>query len=130
MDRFVTAALTQGRVLYGPDTPERAVLDGIPTAPSTQPPDQADIDLAESPDDGTVRLEFSAEHAASFKVFHKGPGDAVFTEVADVLLPGEYSAVGLSAGSHDYKIVGVNSRGEDPASEVPASTWWWRRQRE
>ncbi|MBI3416470.1 MAG: hypothetical protein HY043_14335 [Verrucomicrobia bacterium] len=35
----------------------------------------------------------------------------------DVLQPGVFDAVGLSAGQHIYKIVPENSRGKGPASD-------------
>lgn len=113
---FVTAALVQGRATYAPGTPQRGYIDAIPTEPATQPPVQALITLADSPDAGEVHLAFEAEHATSFQVWHKGPGDAAFVLVAETLLPGVYDTAGLVAGAHQYQIVGVNSRGEGPAS--------------
>jgi hypothetical protein len=100
-DRFVSAALQQGR---------------IPIDPATQLPGPAQIGVAESQAEGAVHLKFSAEHATTFKVIHKGPGQTEFAEVADVLLPGEYVQLGLPGGWHEYKIVGVNSRGAGPES--------------
>jgi hypothetical protein len=117
-NNFVSAAATQGRALYRPGTAERAYIDRIPTEPATQEPEQAVITLAESPAPGVARLRFEAEHATSFKVRHKGPGEPAFTEVADVLLPGEYAATGLAEGTHEYEVVPVNSRGQGPASAV------------
>jgi len=113
---FVTAALVQGRNIYKAGTAQRGYIDAIPTEPSTQAPDQAIITVAQSPDAGEVHLEFTAEHATSFQVWHKGPGESVFVLVAESLLPGEYDTAGLPAGAHEYQIVGVNSRGEGPVS--------------
>jgi hypothetical protein len=79
-------------------------------------PAQAVITQAESPDAGEVHLEFTADHATSFQVWHKGPGEAQFVLVAEPLLPGEYDTAGLPVGAHEYQIVGVNSCGEGPAS--------------
>jgi hypothetical protein len=62
-----------------------------------------------------VRLEFAAERATSFQVWHKGPGEAQFTK-ADEVLDGVYVKTGLPEGEHDYQVVGVNSRGEGEAS--------------
>jgi hypothetical protein len=117
-DAFVTAALVQGRSVYGEGTPDRAVIDRIPTQLATQLPGQTSISQAESPGNGAVHLVFTAEHATSFKVLHQGPEDEQFAQVADVLKPGEYTATGLPSGAHQYKVVGVNSRGEGPPSEV------------
>ncbi len=113
---FVTAALVQGRNIYKAGTPQRGYIDAIPTEPSTQAPNQAVITVAESVEPGEVHLEFTADHATSFQVWHKGPGEAVFVLVAETLLPGEYDTAGLAAGAHEYQIVGVNSRGEGPVS--------------
>ena len=112
---FITGALAQGRAQYLPDTPGRNVVDAIPSVPASQPPDQAVISVAESQAGGAVRLEFAAERATSFQVWHKGPGEAQFTK-ADEALDGVYVKTGLSEGQHQYQAVGVNSRGEGEAS--------------
>jgi len=114
---FVTAALAQGRAIYREGTAERAYIDAVSVESSTQPPDQTVIEVAESPAADEVILEFSAESATSFSVWHKGPGDAQYLEVGQSLVPGEYSATGLPAGAHAYQAVGQNSRGSGPASE-------------
>jgi hypothetical protein len=119
-DNFVSAALVQGRALFKEGTAQRANIDRVPTAPAPQGPEQASLSLAASPAAGTVHLQFHAEHATSFQIWHKGPGEGQFTQVDDVLLPGDYVKSGLPGGWHEYKGVGVNSRGEGPASE-PAS---------
>lgn len=113
---FITAALIQGRAQYPAGTPERAFIEAVPTEPSTQKPAQAEITRAESPNEGEVLLEFDAAHATTFQIWHKGPGDSQFVQVGDSIRPGTFSAVGLPAGNHEYQVVGVNSRGEGPAS--------------
>ena len=115
-NNFVTAALTQGRAMYRPGTPERAYIDRIPTEPSTQEPAEPVITVATSPAPGAVHLEFEANHATSFQVWHKGPGSGLFVKVDDVLLPGAYDTTGLVPGAHEYQIVGENSRGTGPTS--------------
>lgn len=110
-NKLVSAAAAQGRALYKPGTPQRAIIDRIPTDPSTHLPVMAHITLADSPAAGTVHLLFSAEHATSFKVFRKGPGDADFVEVADVLRPGEFTDTDLETGAYLYAVAGVNSQG-------------------
>jgi hypothetical protein len=117
LDDFITHALIQGRAQFPLGTPERALIEAVPTEPSTHKPAQAQITQAESQVEGAMHLKFSAEHATTFKVIHKGPGETEFSEVADVLLPGEYVKAGLPGGMHEYKVVGVNSRGEGPASQ-------------
>ncbi len=115
---FVTAALAQGRANFPQGTEGRSYIDAIPTQPASQPPGQAEITVATSPAPTAVHLEFTAPHATSFQVWHKGPNDEDFSQVADVLLPGVYDAVGLSGGEHEYKIIGENSRGDGEASPV------------
>ena len=117
-DDFVTAALAQGRANYPEGTEGRSYIDAIPTQPATQPPGPATITQAGSPTPETVHLEFDAPHATSFQVWHKGPSDADFSQIADVLLPGVYDANGLPPGAHQYKIIGENSRGDGEASPV------------
>ena len=115
-NKLVSAAAAQGRALYKPGTPQRAYIDLIPTEPSTHLPVTAHVSLAESPAAGMVHLLFNAEHATSFKVYRKGPGDADFAEVADVLRPGEYTAAQLAAGVYFFAVAGVNSQGTGPRS--------------
>lgn len=114
-NRLVSAAATQGRSLYKPGTPQRAYIDRIPTSPSTHQPETPLVTMAVSPYAGAVHLAFTALHATSYQVWHKGPGEPVFTQVADVLEPGEYVHTGLPAGLHEYKVVGENSSGTGPA---------------
>ena len=116
MSDFVTAALQQGRAQFDPGSPERDVIDRVPTASATQPPGQAVISSATSSAAGTLHAEFDAPHATSFEVWRKGPGDGQFVLVEEAIKPGVYNATGLPAGSYELQIVGENSRGEGPAS--------------
>jgi hypothetical protein len=115
---FASAGRAQGQALYQEGTGPRAIIDRIPVTPSTQPPEPAEITTAESPAAGAAQLAFAAKHATSFKVWHRGPGEQGFQEVADVLLPGAYTAAGLPAGAHEYYVTGENSRGPGAASAV------------
>ena len=114
---FVTAGLVQGRASYKPGSPQRAYIDAIPTESSTRAPGQAVVSLATSPAARTVHLEFSAPHATSFKVWHKGPNDADFAPVGESLSPGVFDAVGVTPGTHSYQVVPHNSRGDGPTSD-------------
>ena len=114
--KFIGGALTQGRAQFAEGTPARQVIDGIPTEPTAQAPAQAVITAATSPAIGAVHLTFTADHATSFQVWHKGPGEVVFAQVAEVLAPGVSDVTGLAAGAHEYQIVGENSRGDGAAS--------------
>ena len=93
-NNFINAALTQGRAMFKPNTVERAYIDRVPTAASTQEPAQATITLAESQTPGAVHLQFNANRATSFTVWHKGPGEAQCAKVGEVLLPGDYAQSG------------------------------------
>ncbi len=119
---FISAALAQGRHQFAEGTPQRDVIDHIPTAPSTQAPAKAVIAVATSPAPGAAHLEFSANHATSYDVLHKGPADADFAVVADDIIQTIYNTTGLVAGAHEYKVVGRNSRGTGPESDVSVVT--------
>ena len=115
---FITAALAQGRHQFAPGTPQRELIDKIPTTPAQQAPTKAVITAATSPAAHEAHLEFDAPHATSFDVLHKAPGATTFTLVAEDTLQNTYNATALAPGAHDYKIIGRNSRGTGPASDV------------
>jgi len=119
-DDFITAALAQGRGQFLAGTPEREVIDAIPTAPAQQPPAQAVITSATSPAAGEAVLVYDAERGTSFDVFRKGPGDADFIKVGDDLIVKTLTLTGLVAGTHEFKVLPRNSRGTGPESEVSA----------
>ena len=118
LEDFVTAALIIGRAQFLPGTPEREVIDAIPTEPSQPVPGEALITVATSPAAGTVHLEFGAAHGTFFDVLQKGPGDADFSIVAVGISETSYDATGLAPGSYEFKVVGRNSRGSGPESAV------------
>jgi hypothetical protein len=118
MEDYINAALAQGRHQFPEGTPQREVIDAIPTTPAQQPPAKAVITAATSPGAGAAHLEFSATHATSYDVLHKGPGDTAFAVVADDIIVTTYNATGLVAGAHEYKVTGRNSRGSGPESDV------------
>lgn len=118
MADFITAALAQGRYQFAEGTPQREVIDHIPTDPAQQAPAKALISTATSPAAGAAHLDFSAPRATSYDVLHKGPAEAAFTVVAEDIIVTTYNATGLTAGAHEYKVVGRNSRGTGPESDV------------
>ena len=123
MIRFISGALAQGRARFDVGSPERSLIDAIPTEPGQQAQPRVVVSLAESPAGGTVHLKSDAAGATSFEVWHKGPGSSEFALEAEVLRSGpeqigDYSASGLAVGTHEYRIFGVNSQGEGPASET------------
>ncbi len=113
---LVVGALVQGRAMFAPGTTERAYLDCIPTVRGLRPPAQVVVTQAGSPAPGAVHLEFTAERATSYEVWHRGPGQKVFVKVADVPGSGIYDATGVSGGPNEYEVVGENSRGSGPPS--------------
>ena len=118
LEDFTTTAMIIGRAQFLPGTPEREVIDAIPSEPAQQSPDQAVISVATSPAAGAVHLEFDAAGATSFDVLEKGPGDPDFAVVAADIITTTYDATGLAAGSYDFKVVGKNSQGPGPDSAV------------
>ena len=117
-DDFITAALMQGRGQFLNGTPEREVIDAIPTEPAQQPPGQALITSATSPAASTATLVCDAPRGTSFDYFRKGPGDADFIKVGDDLLVKTLTLTGLVAGNHEFKVLARNSRGTGPESAV------------
>ena len=115
---FATNALIQGRGQFPEGTANREVIDAIPTAPATQLPGTAVINVATSPAAGAAHLEYDAPHGTSWDVFRKGPGAAAFVKVASDVIVKSYDASGLPAGAHQFKVVGRNSRGDGPESAV------------
>jgi len=121
-DDFISAALAQGRGQFLEGTPEREVIDAIPTAPAQQPPAKAVISSATSPAAGQAVLAYDAERGTSFDVFRKGPADADFLKVGDDLIVKTLTLTGLVAGNHEFKVLPRNSRGTGPESDVSLVT--------
>ncbi|MBM3972426.1 MAG: hypothetical protein FJ302_21595 [Planctomycetes bacterium] len=115
---LIVSALEEGRSQFPIGTPQREVIDSIPTTPAAQEPNQAEITAASSPAAGQVEFQYSAQRGTSYDVLHKGPGETDFTTVADDVIVTTYAASGLAPGTHEYKVIGQNSRGNGPASEV------------
>ena len=113
--------MIQGRKQFAPGTPERNVIDDIPTEENTPLPGQAVITEAESNEPGFVHLLFEAPHATRFVLLHKGPTDSAYDTVYDGAAP-SYDPVNVEPGVHLYKVVPYNSRGSGPASAVVTVT--------
>jgi len=118
MADLAVAALAEGRGQFAEGTPEREVIDSIPTEPAQQAPAQAVISVATSPAAGQVHLEYDATRATSFTVLQKAPGAPAFVIVADDVIAKVYDANALAPGSYDYKVTGHNSKGDGPESAV------------
>jgi hypothetical protein len=115
------AAATQ---VFKESTPEGAMIRG--TIPTTyQPldfPEKAAITLAESPEHNRVVIEFEARNATGFNLLHKGPSEAQFTKLAEDVKENSFDHAGLSVGVHQYKVIGKNSRGAGPESDIATVT--------
>lgn len=118
MNDFAVSSLEEGRSQYLPTSTEREVIDAIPIDAPSQPPNQSVISVATSPAPGAAHVVYDADGATDWDVLHKGPGDATFTLVADDVIVKVYDTTGLAAGSHEYKVIGRNSRGVGPESDV------------
>lgn len=118
---LVTAALQQGRAQFRSGT-EREVIDAVPTQPAQQPPGQPTISQATG-GAGVVHLEFDAPHATSFDVFQKKSAETAFSKVGDDIVEHSYGdGLLVVAGTYNFKVVGRNSLGEGPESEVATFT--------
>ncbi len=118
LEDFTTAALVTGRSQFPEGTAEREVIDAIPTEPAQHEPAQAVISEATSPGAGQTHIKFSANHATSYDVFERLAGEPDFSLVAADVIETSYDGSGLANGTYEYQVVGRNSRGEGPASEV------------
>jgi hypothetical protein len=119
---FVSAAVAQGRAQFAPGTPAREWIETIPLEPSTEAPAKAEISEASSPAAGVVHLEFQATRATSFSIKSRVVGTVEFVTVAEDVTAESWDAVGVPAGQRQYIVVGVNSRGSGPASDVVTVT--------
>ncbi len=118
LEDFVTAALVQGRSNYSEGTPEREIIDAIPTAPAQSAPDQAVITLAEITGSGEARVEYDAPRATSYDVFVQRPNDADFVLEAEDRIEKFLNLTNVTTGITRVKVVGRNSRGTGPESDV------------
>jgi hypothetical protein len=116
--KLIADALSLGRSKYKRGTPERELIDAIPTPANTPVPGQPVIDSVEDLGGGSIMLIFTALHATSYKVFHQAPGATAFSQIAENVQAGEYTVENLAAGAHKFKVAGVNSRGTGRASAV------------
>ena len=114
---FVTQATIQGRGQFDPGTPERDVIDRIPTVPASQAPGKGVIDSATSPAAGTIAMAFDAPHGTSWDVLLKAPGAPDYVVVVNDTIEKTATLSGLAAGSYEVKVRGRNSRGEGPVSD-------------
>ncbi len=121
IDDFVTAALVQGRSQFAPGSPEREVIDAIPTEPAQNPPGQAVITSHALVDATHAKLVYDAPGATSFDVLYQSPMEEGFNPVAQDIVEKEF-IVAVVTGDNTVKVVGKNSRGSGPESDVATVT--------
>lgn len=114
---FVTQSTIQGRAQFDPGTPERDVIDRIPTEPAAQAPGKAVISAATSPAAGVIGLAYDAPHGTSWDVLVKAPGAPEYVVVVSDTIEQTATLSGLAAGSYQVEVRGRNSRGEGPVSD-------------
>lgn len=122
LGNFASAVVAQGRSQYPEGSAARVWLDAIPLEPSTVAPNQAVITEASNPEPGVSRLVFDAEHATSFIVKRRLQGQVEFETVADDFTDEVFEEDGLAAGVYEYIVIGHNSRGDGPPSEIVTVT--------
>lgn len=116
-DVFGTQATIQGRAQFDPGTPERDVIDRIPTAQAGQAPGKGVITSATSPAAGVIGLAFDAPHGTSWDVLLKAPGQPDYTVAVNDTIEQTATITGLAAGTYSIEVRGRNSRGEGPVSD-------------
>ncbi len=113
---FVTAALVQGRSQFPEGSAEREIIDAIPTVNPTVPPGQAVISGI-SYEGAEAKIVFGAPHATSYDVYAILPGETEFTLKAEDIIATTFSVFDIH-GDFSFKVVGRNSRGTGPESDV------------
>lgn len=116
-DDFVTQATIQGRAQFDPGTPERDVIDRIPTAPAAQAPGKAVISAATSPAAGTIAVTYDASHATTWDVLLKAPGAPDYVVSVSDTIEQTATLTGLAPGTYIVEVRGRNSRGDGPVSD-------------
>jgi hypothetical protein len=117
LEDFVTAALAQGRSQFAEGTAEREVINAIPAEPAQNIPGQAVISSAVLVDGTHAKLIFDAPNATSFDVLYQSPAEEPYHVVAEDIIEREFIA-DVVTGENNFKVVGRNSRGNGPESDV------------
>ncbi len=122
MEDFVQAAFSQGRSRFDEGTPQRDIIESVPESSPQSAPAKAIIESAVAAGPTSVALEFGAERATTWDVLHRLAGAPNWTTVADDIIAREFTVTGLAPGDHEFAVVGRNSRGVGPQSDVAAVT--------
>ena len=116
-DVFGTQATIQGRAQFDPGTPERDVIDRIPTTPAAQAPSKAVITAVSSPAAGQIEVAYDALHGTSWDVLVKAPGATDYVVAVNDTIEQTATITGLAAGTYSVEVRGRNSRGDGPVSD-------------
>jgi len=116
LEDFVVAALEQGRSQYAEGTPEREIIDAIPTAPGTSLPGAATFESVTVDNTNAIIVAgLAAAGATSFDVQLLAPGESEFADYTTA--PGPDVTFGpLAPGTWQVRIAGRNSLGLGPWS--------------
>ena len=118
MDEVMTSALAQGRSQYDEGTPEREIIDAIPTQSPSNVPGKAQITDGTSPGPGRALLTYECAGATSFDLWEREAGAPTFNKVAEDILEKTFEVNGLSPGPHDFYARGRNARGLGEESDL------------
>ena len=120
LDRDCIGWYSAATLVFPEGTAEGDMIRGtVPTTTDFTPlPTQAEITLDAPPGANSILFSIFANHATKYDVYRQGPGETEFTKTGSDVDEGAYLETGLAVGSYLYKVVGKNSRGSGPESEV------------
>lgn len=130
---FNTAALSEGRSQFDPGTPEREIIDAIPTAPNGSAggnggggggggtpdptvPGPASISSVTGDGTTTVLLQYGATGADTFDIFVQEPATNDYVLRAGAIPDHQYVFTGVSGAPWLVYVVGKNAVGDGTAS--------------
>lgn len=99
-------------------SPERAALGLIDTGRRPSAPGPAVFLMAGFTLEQAVRLSFGAARAQRFTLLHQGPGEEMFSILAEGLKARNFEHKTKEPGEHRYKLIGHNAAGDGPESAV------------
>lgn len=118
MEDLAAAALAQGRSQFDEGTPERELIDAIPTESPRSLPGKAVITGSTSPGSGVASVTYECDGATSFDILQREEGAGPFILVGDDVLAKSFEVTGLSPGPHEFVVRGRNARGMGEESDI------------
>ena len=101
-------------------SPQRAALGIIDTGSAPAIPGPGVFLSHTILPNGTVKLTFGASRAITYVLLHKGPGDTVYTIIAEGIDVRTFEHASPGLGDHHYKMFGRNNQGDGSESAVLA----------